>query len=539
MPPISSMNTRVFIENFEKNKPSINIYNLMPRFNQPEWSYFQDKSLTDILMKSGGPVLLSDIYNSAQSQQDLKCVLALADAFSLKDHEIRSLVDEIRQLPASQKNMAFIINSETIKTKMADIREEQKKQDIESFKTRHAPLKSKMDQFIAPNGPLSRLKPQPPITNTAFNRMRQQIVDSYKNGTPIPHDNTLKDSVIEGDLTIQKAYDQYYDSMARMMPKPRVSKIHQEAMDNFDTLDEISQSPRFQRKVFAPVKDQTAKRPLPIPVSANKADPSKPPAYKRQLPPLGSPKKPEPSKPPLNIGNSQKAKADATYRAAFAHFYGKGAPKDIKKAIELLKQAAKDGSGKAQNMLGHCYSTGFGGIKPDLKWAIYYYKQAAQSGNPEAQFRLALAFILGRGVAKNINEAYKLLNLSAKAGNAKAQNTLGLILYYGDEGININHKMAFDLFKQAALKGNTQAQTHLGLCYFKAQGVNQNLSEAIQLFKVAASKNDPMAQTQLAVCYYNGTGVKKNVPEAIRLLKLAADNSYSDAIEFLDEIQNS
>lgn len=515
MAPISSITTKIFTENFEKNTPSLNIYNLKPRFKQPDWSYFRDQSLTDILIKAGGPVLLSEIYNTCETPEDLKCVLALTDAFSLNDHEVRALLKEVQQLPASHKNPAFTMNSKTIRDKMADIRAEQNRLDIENFKNRHAPLKSKMDQFIRPNGPLSRLKPIPPLTKVNFDKMTSQIVDSLKNGTPLPADNSLQETEIEAGLTIQKAYDQYYGNMSRIMPKPRVSKIQQEALSNFDTLNEISQSPRFQRQVHIPAKDQTVRRPLPTPLKKNEA-----------------------LQKPVDTKMAQKAKADATYRSAFAHFYGKGVPKNSKKGIELLKQAAKEGSGKAQNMLGYCYSTGFGGVKPDLKWAIYYYKLASKTGNPDAQFRLAYAFILGKGVDKNIKEAYKLLNFAAKAGHPKAQSTLGLILYYGDEGIGINHKMAFDLFNKAAIKGNTKAQTHLGLCYLNAQGVNKNLPEALKLFKIAASKNDPMAQTQLAICYYNGTGTSKNVQEAIRLLKIAAENDYPEAIELLDEIQN-
>lgn len=517
MAPISNINTQSFTANFEKSAQPFNIYNLKPHFNQPEWSYFREKSLTDILIKAEGPVLLSEIYNSCETPQDLKCVLALTDAFSLKDHEIRSLLKEVQQLPASHKNAAYVISSKTIQTKLADIRAEQKALDIQDFKNRHAPLKSKMEQFIMPNGPLSQLKPKQMTAMVTLNNMKQQVIESFNNGTPIPADNSLKDIEIEPGLTIQKAYDQYYGSMTRLMPKPRVSKIQQEAMNNFDKLDEISENPKFQRQVHIPTKEERVRRPLPTPMKTQKTVTTQPAA---------------------DLKKSQKAKVDEIYRSAFGYFYGKGAPKDLKKGIELLTNAAKEGSGKAQNMLGFCYSTGFGGVKPDLKWAIYYYKLASKSGNPDAQFRLAYAFILGTGVPKDIKEAYKLLNMSAKAGHAEAQTTLGLMLYYGDEGINIDHKQAFELFKKAATKGNTKAQTHLGLCYLKAQGMTQNLPEALKLFKIAASKNDPMAQTQLAVCYYNGTGLPQNKNEAIRLLKLAADNSYPEAIELLDEIQN-
>ena len=45
---------------------------------------------------------------------------------------------------------------------------------------------------------------------------------------------------------------------------------------------------------------------------------------------------------------------------------------------------------------------------------------AAQTGDSEAQFALALLYLLGRGVEKNLGEAFRLFGLALDAGDEQA-----------------------------------------------------------------------------------------------------------------------
>ncbi len=45
---------------------------------------------------------------------------------------------------------------------------------------------------------------------------------------------------------------------------------------------------------------------------------------------------------------------------------------------------------------------------------------AAQAGDSEAQFALALLYLLGRGVEKNLGEAFRLFGLALDAGDEQA-----------------------------------------------------------------------------------------------------------------------
>ena len=45
---------------------------------------------------------------------------------------------------------------------------------------------------------------------------------------------------------------------------------------------------------------------------------------------------------------------------------------------------------------------------------------AAETGDSEAQFALALLYLLGRGVEKNLGEAFRLFGLASEAGDEMA-----------------------------------------------------------------------------------------------------------------------
>ncbi len=47
-------------------------------------------------------------------------------------------------------------------------------------------------------------------------------------------------------------------------------------------------------------------------------------------------------------------------------------------------------------------------------------RAAADAGDAEAQFALGLLYLLGRGIEKNLGEAFKLFGLAAEAGDEQA-----------------------------------------------------------------------------------------------------------------------
>ena len=88
--------------------------------------------------------------------------------------------------------------------------------------------------------------------------------------------------------------------------------------------------------------------------------------------------------------------------------------------MEWCRQSAEQGNVEAQVILGHCYSSGYGGQK-DLSKALEWYRKAADNGNADAQYELGLCYHYGRGVTANINEALEWYRKAAARGHAEAQ----------------------------------------------------------------------------------------------------------------------
>ncbi|WP_375669002.1 tetratricopeptide repeat protein [Bartonella sp. MR168JLCBS] len=68
-------------------------------------------------------------------------------------------------------------------------------------------------------------------------------------------------------------------------------------------------------------------------------------------------------------------------------------------------------------------------VKPDPSYAAHLYMQAAVNyGNPKAQYHLGKIFLKGEGREKNLIQAARWFQLSAKKGNPSAQAMLGNML---------------------------------------------------------------------------------------------------------------
>ena len=88
-------------------------------------------------------------------------------------------------------------------------------------------------------------------------------------------------------------------------------------------------------------------------------------------------------------------------------------------------------------------------------------------------------------------------------------------------------------YRKSAERGDTLAETMLGLCYRNGEGVIRDDAEAVKWYRKAVEANDPAAQINLGVCYENGYGVRQDLVEAYKLYKLAANNPAADSV--LDE----
>ena len=215
---------------------------------------------------------------------------------------------------------------------------------------------------------------------------------------------------------------------------------------------------------------------------------------------------------------------------------GKDFSSEVKKYVNLIRNAANQGDPDEQACLAMLYEEGFG-VSEDMKTAVKWYQKAADQGNAGAQSKLGECYYLGKGVAENDAKAVKWFQKSADQGNADAQYYLGECYYLG-KGVAQNDAEAVKWFQKSADQGNADAQWQLGHCYYFGNGVLKNEQKAASFYQKAANQGHAKAQYLLGNCYQFGCGVKKDFRKAIEWYKKSIDNGY-DELDVYDSISFS
>lgn len=152
------------------------------------------------------------------------------------------------------------------------------------------------------------------------------------------------------------------------------------------------------------------------------------------------------------------------YRPAFfplSELYerGVGVARDLKKADELLLQAADFGEAEAQLKLGKYYLTGaFGHAFPqDYRVAMDWFRRAANHGVAEAEYEVGVRYERNEGVdAPDMGLAIVSYLKAAEMGFAPAQQRIAQAYLYG-QGVNQNLREARRWFAAAAAQGVAEA----------------------------------------------------------------------------------
>jgi formylglycine-generating enzyme required for sulfatase activity len=116
----------------------------------------------------------------------------------------------------------------------------------------------------------------------------------------------------------------------------------------------------------------------------------------------------------------------------------------------------------------------------------------------------------------------------AERGDTDAQSRLGVMYDLGD-GVPKDSEEAVRWYRKAADKGNARGQWLLGTTYSNGIGVSQDSAEAAKWFRKAADQGNADAQNNLAGMFQNGEGVPKDSEEAVRWYRKAADQGNADA----------
>lgn len=212
---------------------------------------------------------------------------------------------------------------------------------------------------------------------------------------------------------------------------------------------------------------------------------------------------------------------------------GEGLLQSDKDAVQWYRKAAEQDYSPAQVELGRCYEHGVY-VPLNHEKAVAWYHKADSIGDREGTYHLALCYLKEIGVGKDESEGVRLLRRAAQQGLDSAQLTLAHhysvgFYYYEKNGTFVrrfDHKEAAKWYAEAAMQGNTEAQTSLGYCYLSGRGVPKHHKEAAKWFKRAAEQGDAAGQMSLGYCYEYGFGVEESIEKACEWYDKSAEQEY-------------
>jgi TPR repeat protein len=143
-------------------------------------------------------------------------------------------------------------------------------------------------------------------------------------------------------------------------------------------------------------------------------------------------------------------------------------------------------------------------------------------------FIRTLLIVLAVAVCAVAAEDVETVRKKAEAGDAFAQNNLGLMYYHGED-VPQDYAEAIKWYRKAAEQGYPPAQFLLGWMHAKGDGVPQDAAEAVKWWRKAAEQGHAYAQTIFGLMYYNGEGVPQDYAEAMKWYRKAAEQGHVEA----------
>jgi TPR repeat protein len=260
--------------------------------------------------------------------------------------------------------------------------------------------------------------------------------------------------------------------------------------------------------------------------------------------------------------------------------------KDYAEALKLYRKASEKGNTDAQNNIGDLYLFGYGVIS-DYVEAIKWYQKAAEKGNVDAQNNLGFMYENGYGVTENISTSIEWYQKAAKQNSEAAQKALARLEGYKENNNNFisndpsikevsvrtednnsikevsvkkednnnnsasakeiykqanklyaqkDYKKAFPIMKEAAERGNIDAQKILGDMYLLEYGIAKDNKEAVKWYQKAAQKEHSEAQDMLGFMYQYGSGVIRDISTAVEWYRKAAKQNNKSAQKALKKL---
>jgi TPR repeat protein len=237
---------------------------------------------------------------------------------------------------------------------------------------------------------------------------------------------------------------------------------------------------------------------------------------------------------------------------------GKGTPKDIPGAIEVLAKQCTNGEGSACGILSVVYvneqqdvekgrEAAKRGCELDASFSCFVaaalsqdtqetYRLLAKScelGDGEACTTYGATLLAGQDIDRDPVKAVKILDRGCQLGAEKSCRALGGALLAGYPGVAPDDKKAAKALLKSCEGGDLSGCAVLGVAYATGRGLPQNPKRGLELMKKACDEGATEATATgcyyLAVSYAKGEGIAQSYSEAAKYYERACDRSWGEA----------
>jgi len=175
--------------------------------------------------------------------------------------------------------------------------------------------------------------------------------------------------------------------------------------------------------------------------------------------------------------------------------FGKGVEQDHVEAVKWYQMSADQGNLKAEENLGFMYTNGLG-VKMNYEKAARWYYKAATRGSARAQNVLGVMYQSGSGIRQNFGRAIKWYLKALNQRYKKTYGSIDSLIKEGPENVP-EYKELVIILKKLAEQGNARAQNSMGLIYRFGRSVDKDRVLAEQWFKKAIKKGHAEAKVNL------------------------------------------
>jgi len=227
---------------------------------------------------------------------------------------------------------------------------------------------------------------------------------------------------------------------------------------------------------------------------------------------------------------------------AESYMEGLGTKEDYVKARALLEALLDPGAkfevrieeysvmrrakARASYLLGVMYSNGFD-VEVDMGRSIELFETAAHMGDQDATMYLAITYAEGKKVEKSIDKAkeyFELLDLQSSDALRRSFDPSHIVSGNITDAENLREYG--EALNAEISQGILEMQTQFAKKILYSEGEDFDAEFAAGLLKLAANGEYAEAQSELGVLYYRGSGVEQDLEKAVSLVADAAAQGW-------------